>query len=112
MRLFLISLLSFSLFNLLLGQTADWENPKMFNQNKEAPHAAYIPFPEISQALTLKPEQSPWYKSLNGIWKFKWVEKPADAPAEFLKRITMFRTGMILKCRPIGNLMVTEFPFM
>lgn len=85
MRLFLISLLSFSLFNLLLGQTADWENPKMFNQNKEAPHAAYIPFPEISQALTLKPEQSPWYKSLNGIWKFKWVEKPADAPAEFFK---------------------------
>ncbi|NOX89190.1 MAG: DUF4981 domain-containing protein, partial [Calditrichaeota bacterium] len=63
----------------------DWENPKMFDQNKEKPHAAPIPFANLQSALNKKEKESPYYLSLNGIWKFKWVEKPADAPEEFYK---------------------------
>ncbi|MDI6698787.1 MAG: glycoside hydrolase family 2 TIM barrel-domain containing protein [Candidatus Saccharicenans sp.] len=61
----------------------DWENPGVLAINKEAPHATFIPFPELSQALSQKAEKSPWYKSLNGRWKFNWVSKPADRPLDF-----------------------------
>ncbi|HUM34437.1 MAG TPA: glycoside hydrolase family 2 TIM barrel-domain containing protein, partial [Candidatus Saccharicenans sp.] len=61
----------------------DWENPRVFSINAELPHATFVPFPELSQALQLKANNSPWYKSLNGLWKFNWVPKPADIPANF-----------------------------
>lgn len=64
---------------------ADWENPKMFDQNKEAPHATLMPFKSVEAALTKKRNQSVYYKSLSGIWKFNWVRKPADRPKDFYK---------------------------
>ncbi|WP_430811010.1 MULTISPECIES: glycoside hydrolase family 2 TIM barrel-domain containing protein [unclassified Carboxylicivirga] len=63
----------------------DWENPKMFNQNKEEPHAAMMNFATIENALTKKHTASVYYKSLNGTWKFNWVRKPADRPVDFYK---------------------------
>ena len=63
--------------------TNDWENPRVFAINKEAPQATFISFPDLKQALSKEPRQSPWYKSLNGRWKFNWVPKPADRPLDF-----------------------------
>jgi beta-galactosidase len=63
----------------------DWENPKMFNQNKEAPYATLLPFADVNSALNNRPGDSPFYKSLNGMWKFNWVQKPADRPQDFHK---------------------------
>jgi beta-galactosidase len=60
------------------------ENPLMFNQNKIEPHAYFIPFNSIDEATTLRNEQSPLYKSLNGIWKFHWVKNPAERPVDFM----------------------------
>lgn len=64
-------------------QVNDWENPKVFAINAELPHATYIPFPNLDLALKTEPKNSPWYKSLNGKWKFNWVPKPADRPLDF-----------------------------
>ncbi|TKG94910.1 DUF4981 domain-containing protein [Puteibacter caeruleilacunae] len=61
----------------------DWENPNMFDQNKEEPHATLMPFKDVQSALTKKSNQSIYYKSLNGTWKFNWVKKPSDRPVEF-----------------------------
>ncbi len=61
----------------------DWENPRVLAINKEAPHATFIPFPDLNQALSLRTEESPWLKSLNGRWKFNWVPRPADRPLDF-----------------------------
>ncbi len=63
----------------------DWENPKMFNQNKEAPHASFMTFSNMTAAIAKKHEASVYYKSLNGTWKFNWVKKPADRPVDFYK---------------------------
>ena len=63
----------------------DIENPGMFNQNKEAAHATFMPFRSIDEALTKKRNESPYYKSLSGVWKFNWVRKPADRPRDFYK---------------------------
>ena len=68
------------------GQSAnDWENPAVFNIGKEAPHATFIPFPDAEGALKAAPKSSPYYVSLNGPWKFNWVEKPSDRPLDFWK---------------------------
>jgi len=63
----------------------DWENPKMINQNKEATHATLLPFRNPGEALNQKRNQSVFYKSLSGVWKFNWVRKPADRPLNFYK---------------------------
>lgn len=63
----------------------EWENPKVFNINKEEPHATFVPFPDLERFLRLKRMESPFVQSLNGRWKFSWVEKPADRPVGFFK---------------------------
>ncbi len=67
------------------SKITDWENPKMFDQNKEAAHATLMPFKSLESALTKKRNQSVYYKSLSGTWKFNWVRKPADRPKDFYK---------------------------
>lgn len=73
-------------FSQLDAQTPDWENPHMFNQHKEAPHATFMPFSSEKDALTKKREASMYYQSLNGLWKFYWSRKPADRPQNFYKQ--------------------------
>ncbi|MBM3312539.1 MAG: beta-galactosidase, partial [Candidatus Aminicenantes bacterium] len=63
----------------------EWENPKIFGVGKEEPHATFIPFPDAAGALENDADRSPFYQSLNGIWKFNWVEKPADRTLDFWK---------------------------
>jgi len=79
----------FSLLVLLTGvlqaQTPDWENPKVFGVNNEYTRATALPYSTASAALQNKYEQSQYFMSLSGTWKFKWVPKPADRPADFYK---------------------------
>ncbi|MDH5386766.1 MAG: beta-galactosidase, partial [Candidatus Aminicenantes bacterium] len=63
----------------------DWENPAVVGRNKEPAHCTYIPYSDIQTALKNEPSRSPFYKSLNGLWKFNWVKKPADRPVDFYK---------------------------
>lgn len=78
-------LLSFLSFNYLMGQQHDWENQAMFEQNKERPHATLFPYHLKEQALANDKSRSRYYLSLNGNWKFHWVDKPADRPVDFYK---------------------------
>ena len=71
------------IFNLSFGN--DWENQKILGRNKENPHATIKSFPNIELALKGERFESPFYKSLNGLWKFHWVPKPADRPKDFFK---------------------------
>ncbi len=61
----------------------DWENPDMIGRNKEAPHSTLLPFADVTTALEGDPANSPWYQSLDGLWKFHWSPKPADRPVDF-----------------------------
>ncbi len=51
--------------------TPFWEDPAIFRVGTEQPHAS---FPADS-----------FVKSLNGMWKFHWVSKPADRPLDFYR---------------------------
>jgi len=62
----------------------DWENSRMFGENKEPAHNTLIPHANIDDVLGRNIE-STYYKSLNGAWKFNWVKKPSERPYEFYK---------------------------
>ena len=61
----------------------DWENPQVIGINKEKPRASYFAYRNLNNALANKKENSSYFISLNGTWKFNWVRKPADRPKDF-----------------------------
>ncbi|MFZ5517653.1 MAG: glycoside hydrolase family 2 TIM barrel-domain containing protein [Candidatus Zhuqueibacterota bacterium] len=70
----------------VIGQVQhDWENPEIIGINKEAPHATAVPYATWDQALQDVEEKSPWFRSLNGDWKFHWVKQPSERPDDFFK---------------------------
>ncbi|MFR7812889.1 MAG: hypothetical protein ACLU4N_28670 [Butyricimonas faecihominis] len=75
----------FMLMALSAGAQNDWENLDVLQRNRMRSHAFYIPFDNREQALVWDVENSSRYLSLNGVWKFKWVSKPADRPMDFYK---------------------------
>lgn len=63
-----------------------WENPEIFQINREYPHAAFFRHATEASALAAATyENSPFYQSLNGTWKFQWVPKPADRSHYFYR---------------------------
>ncbi|UII34647.1 DUF4981 domain-containing protein [Fulvivirga ulvae] len=71
--------------NTSLKAQHDWENHQVFQINKEAPHATLFPYGSLESALKDRPEESPYYQSLNGLWKFNFAIRPADRPPDFYK---------------------------
>ena len=64
-------------------QRHDWENPQVVGRNKEPGHITLVPYADEATALTGDREASPYFKLLNGEWRFKYVPNPASAPSEF-----------------------------
>ncbi len=68
--------------NVNMNNIKDWENPKVIERNKEAPHNTSIPFETVESAL--KPRKtSKYHCSLNGKWYFHWVKNPDERPKKF-----------------------------
>jgi len=61
----------------------DWENQAVSEINREPVHASLMPFDTDAKVIANDFSASPYYKSLNGKWKFNLVTKPADRPASF-----------------------------
>jgi beta-galactosidase len=59
------------------------EDPALLGRNKLPPHAFAVPFASTADALTRDPARSPFYRSLNGTWRFRYVADPADRPVGF-----------------------------
>ncbi len=82
MKYFLLAFVFF--LTILDGQAQVYhENHQIFAVNKLAPHAAAFPFASQNAAILGDKTNSQWYQSLNGLWKFNWVKKPADKPENF-----------------------------
>ena len=63
----------------------DWENPHVVERNKEPGHATLIPFANQSEAAPGNRDQSPFFLSLNGTWKFHWSPNPEERPLDFYR---------------------------
>jgi beta-galactosidase len=81
--LFLFSLSLIVSINLNAQKVPDWENPAVFRINNEAPHATLMPFTDKAAALSFDKSKSDLFKSLNGIWKFRYLKNPSQTPDDF-----------------------------
>lgn len=61
----------------------DWENPQVVAVNRFPAHATGLPFADEASALSRDPQQTPWYRSLDGEWKFYYAPNPDTLPAGF-----------------------------
>lgn len=77
--LFCLLLISATLFS----QKKEWQDPEIFAINKEDTRTTAFPYPDEKLAMADDHTASPYFQSLDGTWKFKWVPKPAEAPTDF-----------------------------
>lgn len=62
------------------------ENEQMIGEHKEEAHASFTSFADNSNILS---NTNPhYYKSLDGIWKFKWSRSPKDRSTTFMNPTT------------------------
>lgn len=93
-----ILILSLLLANAVLSQSAlkgfeygqrkapdgnEWQSPERLSLNKEQPKAYYFSFDNIENARKVLPENSIYWKSLDGQWKFYFSKTPDTRPKEF-----------------------------
>ena len=64
----------------------DWENQAVSEINRETPHVSLMPFDLQEKVSANHFSDSPFYKSLNGQWKFTLANKPADRPSNFFQQ--------------------------
>jgi beta-galactosidase len=61
----------------------DIENPAVVSRNKLEPKSFSIPYATIEQAVNDEWEKSPFFRSLNGEWFFKWADHVDRRPENF-----------------------------
>ncbi len=66
-----------------------WEDETFFEENKERGHATYMPYASTVAMQADECYRFPWltperaeYQTLNGMWKFHFVEEPSLRPGE------------------------------
>ncbi|MGQ1946156.1 glycoside hydrolase family 2 TIM barrel-domain containing protein [Geofilum sp. OHC36d9] len=86
-----MKLLSYTIFILILFHTHsvysqnDWENPEVFQINREKAHASFYPFSSIENALSNDLSNEAFIKNLNGKWKFQYAPTLAEKNDDFYK---------------------------
>ncbi|KAL7274985.1 hypothetical protein RUND412_002079 [Rhizina undulata] len=58
----------------------DWNNLEVISRNSLPPRAHFYPYDNAESALSYDINECPNIASLNGVWKFKFVYTPNDAP--------------------------------
>jgi beta-galactosidase len=76
-----------------LSTLPDWQNPLVIGINKEPARLSFMHYPDPQSALadsglserSFGEIHTPYYKSLDGQWKFKWSKNPAERPKDFFQ---------------------------
>lgn len=62
----------------------EWENPRVFRVGTEKSAATQMAYASAREARSAqRREDSPFFLSLDGPWKFRWVPKPDQRPLDF-----------------------------
>ncbi|MBC3539142.1 glycoside hydrolase family 2 TIM barrel-domain containing protein [Rufibacter sediminis] len=83
----LLTLCCFLLSQLVVARQGvnEWENPKVYERNKEKPHVDFMLYANAADARKNDYNTSPYHQSLNGTWKFSLVKSVAERPMDFYK---------------------------
>ncbi|MEK0317298.1 glycoside hydrolase family 2 TIM barrel-domain containing protein [Cohnella sp. 56] len=64
----------------------EWNNnPDVFQLNRMEAHAHMMAYPSVEAALNGDPAASPYYRSLNGTWKFALADTPEQRARDFYR---------------------------
>lgn len=63
----------------------EWKDPQRYSLNKEMPRNWFFSFADVESALKVLPENSAYWQSLDGTWKFNWVMTPEERPVDFYR---------------------------
>mgnify|MGYP004696277787 FL=1 len=63
----------------------EWQSPDSVAVNKQQPHAWFFSFRNVEEARKVLPENSSYWKSLDGLWKFHWAPNPDERPKDFYR---------------------------
>ena len=63
----------------------EWDDVSITSMNREKAHTVSIPLQSENAVDENSIENSPYYMSLNGVWKFRWVSDPSKRPTGFEK---------------------------
>lgn len=75
----------------LHAEPNDWENSQLVGVNNEPPHATMVICPDAATARSIGPVcnaervKSPWYRSLNGKWKYHYSKNRTARVPDFWK---------------------------
>ena len=87
MKRLIINVLALMTIGQTFAQTTitgkEWDNPLTTSVNRETAHTLAIPVASDADVSKNDMAQSPYYQSLNGVWKFQWVGVPANAKDEW-----------------------------
>ena len=59
----------------------EWDDPKITSVNRETAHTVALPMACEADVVKNDRSLSPYYQSLDGTWKFQWVNMPSKATA-------------------------------
>jgi len=79
MKYIIASVLAFASVAAMAQTGNEWNEVSSTSVNREKAHTLAISSTNASSPM----EASPYFLSLNGQWKFKWVPRPGDAPKGF-----------------------------
>jgi beta-galactosidase len=85
MKKTICSLIALLCFAQTQAQNNDWENPKLVDQGKEKAHVTFMLFDSEKDVIQDDYSKSPYHQSLNGQWKFNYVDKHADRVKDFFR---------------------------
>ncbi|WP_136607943.1 beta-galactosidase subunit alpha [Paenibacillus dokdonensis] len=61
----------------------DWENLEVLQRGRLKDHTYFVSYKDETSALTYERGLSPWFRLLNGSWRFYYAASPGLAPAGF-----------------------------
>ena len=85
MKKFTLLCCSLFFFTTTFAQQNDWENPTLVDQGKEKAHASFMLFDNANDVVKDDYSKSPYYQSLNGVWKFNYVDQHKNRNKEFFR---------------------------
>ena len=84
-NLFFLLISVFVFPTLAISQGNEWNDPSVNEVHALPGHTSFIYYSDDQSAIKNVPAASPFYKSLDGTWKFSWCRKPSDRSVDFYK---------------------------
>ena len=100
--IFCVALLSFS--RVAQAQTGnEWDDPTITSVNRETAHTISIPLGSEAEVQLNDMTISPYYQSLDGTWKFWWVETPSKATTDMCAQYYGDASWTDIDARQVGR---------